>query len=305
VFDAAEAKGVSLFAAPIPDVAAAIRIMRFARRKLQLDVPITTSGSCRKSNGMASTSVRPTPAQLQIRSEFKSLNEVDFPNAALSTRTWTRENAFLGPLIDEHMETRGHLKEIDVEAWRRVYIVNLVRIPEDQAEVQRSEFNDILEWMTQKGAARSEPISAEEMAMHRARGTRLPQYYQQPFRFSDALVATTVAERAPTPPPGLAGGRITAMTQDATGILVHVEAADAEFTIHDYMRVVTALMTSAIENPARMILEDPAVFRSRVVLGVLDLLAAFSQGAAVAAPAAGLLSTAQAQQPSQSLTTGR
>ena len=273
VIEGAEQVGVSLFASPIPDVAAGIRALRFARKKLRLDVAITINGTSHMSNGWAHYLVKPAERQLQIRADFHAKTAADFPNSALVQYSWNRPNSFLGPLIDEHLDRYGDLRALDLQPWRMVYIEYLLRLSEEQLEALLPEVNSIFDWVKQKGAANANPLSADDVNLSRPAEKRLPHFFALPFRFSTETLAA--AAGAPgIPHVRIADPRLISMAQGEKDIVLNVRSAGGQFTIHDYVQLTTSVMRCDPFDTVKLLVEDPAVFRSRVVSNVLGHLTA-------------------------------
>lgn len=273
VIDAAESAGVSLFASPIPDVAAGIKALRFARKKMRLDVSITINGVSQKSNGWAHFTPKPAELQLQIRADFHAKTADDFPNSALVHYSWNRPNSFLGPLIDEHLDRRGDLEELDLKPWRMIYIEYLLRLSREQVASLLPETNAIFAWTRQKGARNTEPLTDDEVASYRPAERRLPRYFALPFRFSPSTLEA--AANAPTlPRVRICEPRIVSMQQREQDIHVSAETANDEFTIQDYVQLTASVMRCDPFDTVKLLVDDPAVFRSRVVSNILSHLEA-------------------------------
>jgi hypothetical protein len=176
------------------------------------------------------------------------------------------------------METRGHLRELDLAPWRWIYIDYLLRLPEDQLAQLLGEVNEIFAALKQRGAMNVAALSAADVEERRPPDKRLPMFDSRPFRFSEpTLVAAKGALGMPPAP--VRNPRIVSLRQREKDILVRAqaEAPDAEFTIHDYVQVKTSLLRCDPFEPVQLLVEDPAVFRSTVVLNILAELSA--QGA--------------------------
>jgi len=271
VFEDAESAGAPIFGLPIPDIGAGIRMLRFARRKVQLDLAITLNGTSRMSTGLAHSTTQPADHQKQIREDFQSQTAAEYPNSMISIFPRSRTNLFLGSLADEHLERRGDLTQLNLAPWRSMYIEHLVRLPEANAVALLPEVNSILDWCAQKGAANKEPLSKDDLDAQRPAEKRLPHFYSQPFRFSET--AMEIAAGATDIRRGrIAEPRIAAMVQRPRGIAIKARSAGEEFTIHDYVQLTTSVVRCAPFDTTKLVNDDPALFRSRVITNILGHL---------------------------------
>jgi hypothetical protein len=272
VLDAAAQTGASVFACPVPDIGGGMRVLRFARRKLTLDVAMTVNGTSQKSTGWAHVTPKPTSGQLDIRADFKTKTFSEYPDSATSKFFPSRAGSFLGSLMDEHIVRYGNLKGIDLRPWRPVYLEQLVNVGKEELGAWLADTNAIFALCRQGGAAGIDPLSEDDVEAHRAPSARLPRRFNLPFLFSDDTIAA--ARRAPAAPARIAEPRIVSMTQRPHGIVVGVQAEGEEFTIHDYVQLMLAVMRCEPFDTVKLLTDDPAVFRSKVVLNVLGHLAA-------------------------------
>lgn len=276
--DAAAAAGVRIFASPCPDVASGIRILRFVRRKLRLPMALTAIGLSPRSNSLAARAVRmaiQSEAQESVRSEFVTTNAAEYPDAALvhySLKRLHRAIQFLGPLIDEHLARFGDLHELDTDIWRMIFIESIAGTTPEDLDGYVGDFNEIAAWMRERGATGRKALAPGDIEPYLKGESRLPQYYGQPFRFSDKAVAEA-RELESKEPLDHANGRILAIYQDAKQMWLHVRAIGEEYTIHDHIKVTSAIVANASHDPARLLVEDPAIFQAHVVLSVLERFA--------------------------------
>ena len=72
----------------------------------------------------------------------------------------------------------------------------------------------------------------------------------------------------------IADPRLISMAQGEKDIVLNVRSAGGQFTIHDYVQLTTSVMRCDPFDTVKLLVEDPAVFRSRVVSNVLGHLTA-------------------------------
>lgn len=273
IVEAAENAEAPVFDLPVPDIGGATRVLRFAKKKLRLDMAITINGTSRMSTGLAHQATQPSEPQQQILLDFHAQTATEYPNSTVARYSRNRPNSFLGSVIDEHLERRGDLAQLNLRPWRFIYLEHLVRLPESHLIALLPEVNAMFAWCKQRGAANAEQVTEDDVTAIQPVEKRLPHYFGRPFRFSAAALASAAA--APCIPHArIADPRIVAMVQRRNDITIKARTAGEEFTIHDYVQLTTAVLRCDPFDTTKLLIDDPILFRSRIVLNVLGHLLA-------------------------------